>query len=257
MENGKNETSARLESELRKGAFEALKILNKYSELGFDYRVVGGLALSATVGEDIKFVRSNGSIRDIDLIVFSYEINMLNQMKHEIEQKKKEGFRIPYIEFNFIRESKDSSQLQLIGMFKRRTDGKLVLSFRSVELEVPEIVITPVKYKFKNANKEVEFTSFSVMTILHLYLKRSASLKEKDYDKIKEAAEKVSENAKVSFLREHEPYKVFHQFVKEVKSKHPFHAKVLQFYNYVDGIFLGGISHKLIPKSIWDKIVNP
>lgn len=256
MENKKLEENSHLEKELRKGAFEALKILNKYFDKGFEYRVVGGLALSAIINEHIKFIRSDGSIRDIDLIVFSYDMDTLNQMQNEIQKKRAEGFQIPHIEYNFMRESKNEGQFQLIGMFKKRPDGKIILSFRSVELVVPEVVLKVVKYKFESDGNNIEFDSFSAMTILHLYLKRSGSIKAKDYEKIKGAANKVPETTKVSFINDHEPYKVFHQFAKEVKSKYPYHSKILQFYNYVDGLFLGGISHKLIPKYIWDKIIN-
>ena len=90
MENKRLEHNLKLEKELNIGTFEAIKIFNKYSERGFVYRVVGGMALSTIVAEDIKWIRKNGTIRDIDLIVFYQERR--NQNRRDLANDQYNGF---------------------------------------------------------------------------------------------------------------------------------------------------------------------
>ncbi len=105
--------------------------------------------------------------------------------------------------------------------------------------------------------QEIYFDSFSPSTLLHLYLKRVGSLKHKDLEKVRAFAKSISRDGQFSFSKEHEPYRVFHDFANQVRTQYPTYSALVQTYNLLDEmVFNGLISHKIIPRWIWDLIIN-
>ncbi len=92
--------------------------LEHYKALGFEYRVVGGTALGAFTNNGYSPVRTNGTVRDIDIIVMSDPEKVLPALKKELNDHSGDT-RLPPVEFNVVPEHGELSPLQMLGGFKK------------------------------------------------------------------------------------------------------------------------------------------
>jgi len=235
----------------------AIEALEAAKSRGLDYRIVGGVALSACMGGVYLPLRPNGTIRDVDVIIMNDPDGALSQLKEHLAARARSGIMVPPLEFNMVRDENDVRAFQLLGTLKKLGSNGYALSFREVCMPIPDELLRTERGHFLHAGEKYSFDTFPPATILHLYMKRTASLKHKDVAKVVEFAKSLSRSGQFSFKDEHGPYKVFHDFADAVRERYPLYAGLIQSYNAIDNALFGGlISHRLVPRKIWERIID-
>ncbi len=246
-----------VERELQQGFERIVEVLEAYKARGVEYRIVGGTALSAVVDHTFPGVRKNGSFRDVDVIILSDEHNQMTALQEELKRISAYHVNTPPVELNSVRDAGHQSSRQLLGVFAKLEGGGFALRFRDIQIKVPDALMRAERVSVTAAGTILSFDSFPIGTLLHLYIKRSGSLKHKDVEKIGAFSRSVSRSGAHAFGYDHAPYQVFHDFAKEIRKRYPIYSQLIRTYNCLDDVVLGGfISHRLIPRKVWKRIID-
>lgn len=227
--------------------------LTEAKKSGAKYAVVGGAALAAWSGADYKPVRENGTARDLDVVVLDDPENKIENLNALIqERRQRDGFLLP-IDFSKAKEPGYRSGAQLLTHFQKG-EGGYYLAFRKVKKKLSDELLETKPAELKIGNISVNFETFELGVLLHLYIQRVGSLKAKDKDKV---AELLRWPAFKENKKEHSRYQVFHDFAEELRTEYPKYSAAIKIYNTIDHlIFNSLISHKFIPQKIFKFLIN-
>lgn len=249
--------SEQAELEIQRGFIFAIETLEKFKARGMDYRVVGGTAIDAAIDSSYKALRPNGTLRDIDVVIMDDPNNVVPELKTSLAQEAASSANLPPVELTVVREAEETSKLQLLGVFKKSAQGGYALSFRDIEMKLPDELLRRERMTVRLGESDYQFDSFAPGTLFHLYLNRTGSLKHKDIEKIEGFARNLSRQDKFSFSEDHAKYRLFHEFAEEIRARYPAYTRMMRTYNLLDEVFFKGLmSQKLIPRRLWDIILQ-
>lgn len=251
------------EKEAKDAYTKALKtIFDKLNTSSLDWRLVGGTALNFYLGKVPSPYRSNGTVRDLDIIV-------LNEKPDEVKEMNK-FFRKEMIEFNktydktpvypqvdftpvknkdYLKKSKKNPIPQIMTHILR--DGsRFFLQFRDILEEINPQVLEPYWLEIKTGKETFKAKSVNPQTLLHLYLSRLGYIKPKDVEKLKNFLRELKKK-NIEEGENHNLYLPFHRFARRVRKKYKITTKALQFYTLIDHkLFNSALTHKIIPDKI-------
>jgi len=147
------------------------KVISKLEELrerGLDYRVVGGLAAAAILERDFPPFRSNGSKRDLDVLVLnpgSFEKD-LEELEEWANERALHLISFPFLSLHRV-ESGRKSRFQTY--FSPGEKNNLLFSFGNHSLPVPPSAMEVELLEFEG----VRFPSFPRWFHYFLYLTRN------------------------------------------------------------------------------------
>lgn len=209
-----------------------------------DYRLVGGIAVDVYLGEDFNFKRKSGVVRDIDMIVLTPDRGALSQAREEIkaaEDLSKGRGLFPKVSLNQVHEVRRPFKRfgvripALLSGFIIK-DGRYYLSFNKIVKEVSARVMMKMVLEIEG----LALPSFCPETILHLYLVRGGSLKQKDLPKLTGLVRGIAACPTLGLT--HKDFYVFHQFAKEMRSEYPFLSRTFEAFFALDNLLGNKIS---------------
>lgn len=212
----------------------------------FVYVIVGGTALSAWMGESLSLYRSNGTLRDIDIIV-------LKDPNKSLRHLKRLNFDMP-VDFSITKDESYRQPFQVLSQFKK-SGKQYALVFRNVEMVLPEEVTVLYRVPIKTRTGVVNFQTFNPITLAHLYIHRVGILKMKDVIKVKRFIKKIHRMG--VFDTNHTHYKVFHEYAAAIRHYYPFYSWAIRTYNYLDlSLFNCRMTHRYVPSFLLKKLIN-
>ena len=214
-------------------------------EEGLRYVVVGGVALAAWSGEIYKPVRSNGSLRDVDVLVIDDPKNCVEEIEKRLRLS---GLKFN-VDFSHVKPKEYRSRVSLFPQLKRTEMGHSFV-FRSVEVPLSAKALKHHWVSLTTSIGTIPIRTFHPHVLLHRYLIRLGALKAKDIEKVRAFARHMKSVGLISFS-DHADYREYHEFARRVKERYPWYMMCLRVYNYVDHKFFNSLlSHRLIPHSI-------
>lgn len=230
------------------------KELAKAEKTGLRYAVVGGVALAAWSGELYKPMRSNGTMRDIDVVVFDDPCNCTKDIEKRLRLS---DYQIP-VAFSRAKSEKYRPHVQLFSQLKRTQKGYSIV-FRGVEMPLSDkmckLCLVNLVTSIGNA---IPIRTFHPSVLLHRYLIRVGGLKEKDRKKVTAFARYCVKSVGVyGSMHDRADCRAFHEFARNVRERYPWYTRFLQAYNYVDHqVFNSLLSHRMIPRHVSRFLVN-
>jgi len=239
-------------------------IFEKFYQSSLDWRLIGGTALSLCLDKIPEPYRSDGTVRDVDIIILDEKPENLEEIDKFFE-KEREKYNIKnphnpvYPEVSifaiknkkYLEEKKKTPVSQLVPHILR--DGsRFFLQFRDIWEELDPKILEPYTLEVETNKGIIKAESFNPQTLVHLYLKRIGCLKLKDIDKIKNFLREYKEKNKNPEIEEnHNLYLPFHRLAKKMREKYKIVTKAWQLYNLVDyKLFNSALSHKIVPEKI-------
>lgn len=221
--------------------------------MGLLYGVVGGLALDAWSGEMYEPERSNGTMKDIDVLVFDDPCNSIKGIEKRLRAC---GFKLS-VDFSRAKSENYRSRVQLFSQLKRTREG-YSLVFRGVERPLSKKACQLYSANLVTLIGTIPIRTFHPSILLHRYIIRVGGLKEKDRQKVAAFARHCVRLAGSDrFLSGHADYRIFHEFARNVREKYPWYARCLRAYNYIDHqVFNSLLSHRLIPRFAFRFLLN-
>ena len=237
--------------EVWRGLKRLAQALEDAERKGLRAAVVGGVGIFMHYGSGFTPLRENGTVRDLDVIILEDPVNLtpaLEAVAQEMgipasftsaKQAQPEGERGASF-FQIARE---------ITKAQGGEEGAYSFSFRDVQVKIPPEVFALEHKKLVFGGEEISFPTFPALTILHLYITRTGSLKPKDLSKLRNYAR---------FLRKtgayqkpdcgHDLYRGFHEFAHKVNQHYPAYRTAMRFYHCLDQVFGGMLTQKVIPQ---------
>lgn len=218
--------------QLKEGFAEIIGALEEY---GADYRIVGSLAIAATIqrsGGDfhLNSRRRNKTRRDVDIVLLNPQAVDLIELKRtltKIENKCK-GYPIPSLTIPLqIEESKNRKG----RVTKMGTDvmGNYYMVYQDIYMPVPQEFLEPVELQYQGDS----FKTLKPGVIAGFALTRGGAIKFKDRYKI----------AKMLGLTGDQIPNEFVDLGKEIRTKYPSKYKsflIREWLAYLTGGFVGG-----------------
>jgi len=232
--------------------------LDEAQKEGLVYTVVGGVSLYAYTNTEYEPIRTNGTSRDIDIIVFEDPTDYVKKFKEDSVKQNKENQDVLRVDFNYVKDEQYHSSTQLLSHLKRNNDG-YALVFRDIEMKISENLLTPCRASLNiDGEKDVSFSTLEPGTLLHLYLQRMGSLKIKDKKKLQNFLRECdSLRFSATNAEEHKKYTVFHDFAREIREQYPYYSFAIKTYSTIDyTIFNSLFSNKIIPKRIFQMLID-
>ncbi len=201
--------------------------------------VVGGVALFAAVGIPYQPLRRDGTVRDIDVIVLA---DPEHRMSFVSEHASRAG--VP-LEVSFAKPiTSPPSRRSLVSEILYDREGRWFLRFRDIVVPVSAEVFAVDRKPLVYAGERVLLPTFPFQTIVHLYLTRTAVLKQKDRDKLRKALR--SFEAKEGTYRGCHPfYRPFHALARKVRVRYPGYVLLAESYHCIDAQLGGRMTHTL------------
>ncbi len=217
-----------------------------------DYAVVGGFALMAhsgtfhTTEQRASCVRRDGTVRDVDFVI-------LDNVSEDVVERMRDGSVAIY---GGNRRDISITTPLAPGMRHRGLFRQLACDARGTFSLVFHDIVQPVDGDVM-ATEQVSFgdarvRTFAPSTLLHLYLTRTGTVKEKDVQKIRNFARIMRRQGKLALGSDHAPYRAFHDFAHEIRRRYPMYTRAMQFLTMMDHFCGGAINHSRIAT----KIVN-
>ncbi len=231
-----SERSLREENEF---LFGLSKIIGRLEETGLDYRVVGGVALRATLGEPLQTRRENGSIPDLDVLVLSPVDRIKREKIRDDLLTMARGIGVcprPNLEFARSVGEEFYPFLEIVSGLKFGKEGEIYLVYGSVEEEIPSETFAPVFLSYGG----ISFLSLPAKTLFYRYLVRACLLKPKDFAKLNRFMDWIRKNPEgqpADYL-----YKPYISFAVRVNQKYPGRVRLFSFYATVDNYLQGKLS---------------
>ncbi len=242
---GAREDLCEREAAIREGFEHAMTVLEEYREkYGTEYAVVGGCALKAHMGEEIALVRSDGTVRDIDVIILHDPqgrgqdlVETLRAIDHADI-----GVTLP--------QAKDSHTEghQIFRQIVCDDQGRYYLVFRDIRMEVDDTVMKTerIKVDLAGMQEHYDLRTFSPGTLLHLYLTRIGMLKPKDISKIRHFARTMKRAGQLPLGPDHAPYRTFHTFAHEMRTRYKLHNVAVKAFLFLDQVCHGALNHAAV-----------
>jgi len=210
------------------------------TQQGVQYALVGGTALELWTGKTHEFYRSDGSIRDIDIVVLKDPHNAAARYASRRALLVHAGAMCIPVDFNFVRSADYYNPHQLFSHLAEAHGGGYRFVFRSVSQVIDSSTVAVFRKQLRlNRSRAVEFQTFCAQTLLHLYVHRSGALKHKDKKKVVGLAKKLG------YASDHWLYRPYHDFGRNIRKTHPMIYRLLRSYTLLDHILGGRISNLL------------
>ncbi len=215
---------------------------------GLRAAVVGGVAIFMHAGAPFSPLRENGTVRDLDVLVLSDPAHLTPSLE---TLAKETG--IP-ASFTSVKPhgAAGKTPLQIVREITKEEHGgaeKYFLSFRGVQVPIPPETLTVEHKNLAFSGETVVFPTFPALTILHLYLTRTGSLKPKDLAKLRRYARFLrQEGAYQNKDCGHARYRCFHAFAREVNARYPGYRTAMRAFHHLDAACSGLLAQKAVPR---------
>jgi len=168
------------EVQFRENIREVISKLEELRERGLDYRVVGGLAAAAILKWPFPPFRSNGSKRDLDILVLNPDgfEEELKELERWVEERALHFIFFPFLSLHKVGDSKVRSQ---IYFSRGEGENALLFSYGNHSLPVPASSMEVEFLEFEG----IRFPSFPRWFHYFLYLTRNFGyIRGKDRQKV-------------------------------------------------------------------------
>lgn len=216
------------------------EILERLDAEGIDYRVVGSIAISAYLKEDLKS-------RDIDILCLSGSSDKIRTLQAEFDllNHKAAGAlprvdlgRVIFSEGDNVTERVDHVSFlpQILSNIGKNKEGYFLV-YNKLRKRIKEELIEPKAVGFNGTF----IKTVPPETLLHLYLLRGGHLKPKDISKLRRFARFIRNNKTPGLT--HNDFEVFHQFSERMRADYPIQTRLFRFLTSID-YSLGGFPSK-------------
>ncbi len=187
-------------------------------EIGVRYSVVGGAALKAIFQEELPVYRANGTMVDLDGVLFGPDKQTVDETLSQIQKIRKDEPSFPEIGFEpavFSDHPTSYSPLAVLSGMRVDSQGTTSLTYRKIDIPVPP---ETMETRTRSVNG-VPIQVFPARTILHRYYARGGILKPKDEEKVARLEQHIKENS--SDEPDEKYYEAYREFVAEIQRQYP------------------------------------
>lgn len=245
-----------LESEQKLISERVLEVTRKFFDRlaheetrGLRYAVVGGMALTAHSGQKFEPLRTNGTKRDIDIIVLADPHHIIPELHRDLQSGAFGSVcDTPPVSMDRL-EVEGRSQPQnfisrhFLRVFEQTPDGKIALRYRSVQKVLNQEAVSLQHATIRSDAYTFHISTFSPVTLPFLYMTRTVGgVKSKDAEKLREYMQMLKETYGSDRLRiEALKMAEFYEFAREVQNKYPIRASIARGLHWIDKTLFDGL----------------
>ncbi len=204
-----------------------------------NYAIVGGVALNTILGLPFKHRRKNGTLVDLDGILYGPDTETIKAAEKDLEDLSKQPVfpELGLESATFGKKSRLFNPFALLSGLHVDSAGRYFLTFGSIQEEIPAETMEITYRQYAG----VTMPFLPAKTTLYRFLVRGGVLKPKDNEKLRALEEYIVEHA------DQEPpdgyYIPYLRFVERVREKYPIsvntYTRYWEFDRWIGGRLSG------------------